>query len=258
MRALYLIAGMCLILAPRTACGQLSVSELDRFASDAVSRGSIQLIPMTIGVEHNVVVKRGGSRFDAAEESSPLTILLNAEAERKTGLDLLKSTSDVKLADSLRTASAASKTLIEKMVEAIGDAHLDKDKRLEVLRGLSAQVSATYNDAVTTYATAIGKQPGFAAEKSLFSIAVSTDPDGGIVRYMLAGDYDLYLLAKQMNINTEAPRWITPVSPNEIHVAGFVWFSAEWTNLQKQHSELLHVTKDAAFGITPEGFSPGK
>jgi len=237
------------------AYAQLSQADLNSIVQDEIAQKRISVQPLQVSIEHDLVVQNGGERLDRVEEPSINSILLDAATRHLTAQQLLKTTPDRKLQQSLITANERAVEQIDKMLSIVNDSTLDESDRLSQLQKLKDNVDGTYDAAVADYAKAIGLQLGYGEAKAAYKVAASTKPIGGVVRYLPAGEYDLYELARRKGKNLPEPTWITPADPNNIVVGGYIWFLAQWVTPQKvEHRELLYVSSDVEIELTPDAF----
>jgi hypothetical protein len=251
---IFALLAVCAI-SSSLAYAQLSQADLNSILQDEISQKHISVQPLQVSIEHDLVVQNGGERLDKVEEPSINTILLGAATRQLTAKQLLNKTPDRHLQQSLVQANERATVQIDKMLSIVNDSTVDESDRISQLQKLKDKVDSTYDTAVADYAKAMGLQLGYGEAKAAYKVAVSTKPIGGVVRYLPAGEYDLYELARRKGKNLPEPTWITPADPNNIVVSGYIWFVVQWVTPQKlEHRELLYVSSDVEIELTPDAF----
>jgi hypothetical protein len=85
-----------------------------------------------------------------------------------------------------------------------------------------------------------------------YMVRIHTTPADGLVKYIPAGDWDLYWFRTAVKGHTNVPKpdWIT-VEQNSIELGGKYWFSVSWSG-KVRYKNLIHVRDDNPLFLSPE------
>jgi len=144
---------------------------------------------------------------------------------------------------------------ISGMLSLINDKTVEGEALRKQLLDRAGRIAEIYREELTRLARENGKS-GVATERrvSFHFVNLFTDPAGGVIRYMPAGRWSLYLFMTTERNRSDYPRpeWITIRQTEEVELSGKNWFWIKWSD-ELEHIELVRITGNQPITFTPTG-----
>jgi hypothetical protein len=237
------------------ALGQVSQTELRAYTEYASRRGEVTLPRPQIDWDRDPIIYFFEStipRHAADPAIDPLGIPLNAQFT-VTAIRTYRNTAEQKrfwgpVLDRVEREIAS-------MLSVIGSGEL-KDQRLrEELERAEMRIARIYQEQLDRLAKEHGKQgAGKLPRMEYHVVDLFTDPGGGVIEYMPAGRWSLYLFMTQQRNRRDFPRpnWTTIRQTEGVQLGGKNWFRIRWPD-GREHKELVQITDDQRITFTPAG-----
>lgn len=250
--ALAVASVLLLGLSHATAWGQMNQDDLRAYTEHEVQRGSVRLTPPHFNWERDPLVYL-----------LPDTILVDWDDPKAGGLDVaLNAQFTVTAIRRYRDAPAQRRfwtpvlrrveAEIQEMLRLVEASGLEGDALRTGIDEISDRIARIYQDELDRLAKENGKR-GAVTEKrvSYHFVTLATIPGGGIIRYMPAGRWTLYLFMTQQRNRPDYPRpeWTTVRQTDQVPLFGKNWFYISWPD-GREHKELVEVTSGSPITFT--------
>jgi hypothetical protein len=144
---------------------------------------------------------------------------------------------------------------IAEMLSIISEGEVEGEEIRRLLQGKSFDIAEIYGQELDRMAKANDKEGAVTEMRTVVRyVNLTTSPAGGLIRYMPAGRWSLYLFMTQQRNRRDypEPEWTTLRQTEAVPLAGKNWFSITWPN-GANHKELIHITSDRPITFTPAG-----
>jgi len=233
------VLALFIATVPSIARGDQPSAAFRDFAKRAIENKTIKLRPPSFEPNgNNLQYDLGGWENSTPGQANPTDLVLvelfRAEAIRRDGSDVSK-----KLATVLNNVDDQ----IAQMLDEIDQGGSDKDKLVKALRKHRDSIDQIYLDKVTAVAKGMGKETATLVKAAqVFRVQVKTVPAGGIIRYMPALRWDLYLFRAKRGEKV-APEWTALTQFKNVPLSGKYRFEVTWPTGAK-FEDFVEVVND--------------
>jgi hypothetical protein len=235
-----------------TVSAQTSQADLRAYTEYAARTGRVVLPRPRIDWDRDPIPYAFDDTIPVDVETDPLDLPLNAQFT-VTAIRTYRNTPTQRRFWTPVLARVESE--ISGMVSLINDKTVEGEALRKQLFDRASRIAKIYREELTRLAKENGKS-GVATERrvSLHFVNLLTEPAAGVISYMPAGRWSLYLFMTEQRNRLDYPRpeWITIRQTEKVELGGKNWFRIRWPD-GLEHKELVRITGNQPITFTPTG-----